>query len=105
VEEPAETSDVVPQVDIAHNSTVRIPKLRRKTPDDNATIRIPKMARVNEFALDGKSVDNSQDDDIFEQYYNEADDLFVSGSFDASVLREPSAHESGKLTEEGENEN
>ncbi|MDR1448096.1 MAG: cell division ATP-binding protein FtsE [Candidatus Ancillula sp.] len=104
-EENVETSDEIPSVDIVHNSTLRIPKLRRKTLDDNTTTRIPKMARLNEFALDGNlDVHNYKDDDIFEQYYDESDDLFTSGAFDTSALRHDSTSLTGSFNEEGENE-
>jgi cell division transport system ATP-binding protein len=86
-----------PRVEIEHNSTLRIPKLRRKITDDNATVRIPKMPRLNEFALDGSAeAENHLEEDIFEEYYNEPADLFTSGAFDASAIRTKS-EDGGKL--------
>ncbi len=109
-EENAESDDAVTRVDIAHNSTLRIPKLRQKTLDDNATIRIPKRVRLNEFALNKKpDADKYQDDDIFEQYYSEPGDLFTSDAFDATPLQQDFANQAAKSTsktdEEGEDAN
>jgi cell division transport system ATP-binding protein len=71
-----------PEVEITANSTVRIPRVKRAVGSNlnNSTVRIPKLPRVNEFAI-------KETDDAYQQYYEQPDDLFSTGSFDASPFR------------------